>query len=491
MISSGRIARRGQSFCIVNLFLRFENLIDVLLSVRKHGTASLRKLARICSGSSLAQPLLRDMLGEMAFYLHKLWSLGLRLISPKKFLKRFSRVTSSGKFVSEIDGLRFIAIGSVVLFHLAINLSIKAPATYAMPSEGNWLAAVARNGFHGVELFFIISGFILAYPFASHYLKGKGQVVLKQYFLRRVTRLEPPYILCMLLLFFLFIVTNRGTVAQLLPHVAASLVYLHNLVYGHESTINNVAWSLEIEIQFYLLVPLLSMIFIISNKFRRRCLITSVCLLSITSQLLFISPNGRSSLSILKFIHFFLIGFLLADIYLLDWKESPEHRLRWDLVSLVGWPLLFIVWNSPEVSQFSFSSGNDPVLAAYFFPLCAFFLYCAAFKGALTNRIITNPWITTIGGMCYTIYLFHNKLIGVIIGFTKDIAPTGDYSMNLLLQGLLVVPIMLIAAAVYFLLIERPCMRKDSPRRLLTKVQRISSQLARKVAATMPDQAQN
>src|SRR5512135_2587051 len=119
----------------------------------------------------------------------------------EKILSRFRRVTTSGNFISEIDGLRFIAIGTVVLFHLVVNLGIKSPVTYAIPSEGNLIVAVARHGFRGVELFFIISGFILAYPFASHYIKGARRVNLRSYFLRRVTRLEPPYFLCMILFF--------------------------------------------------------------------------------------------------------------------------------------------------------------------------------------------------------------------------------------------------------------------------------------------------
>jgi peptidoglycan/LPS O-acetylase OafA/YrhL len=50
-----------------------------------------------------------------------------------------------------------------------------------------------------------------------------------------------------------------------LPHLAASVGYMHYLIFQAPSAINSVAWSLEIEVQFYILAPLLSMVFAIRN----------------------------------------------------------------------------------------------------------------------------------------------------------------------------------------------------------------------------------
>jgi peptidoglycan/LPS O-acetylase OafA/YrhL len=391
----------------------------------------------------------------------------------RHFLDRFRRVTSSGAFIAEIDGLRFVAIGTVVLFHLVVNLGIKGASAYAVPTHGDWLAAIARHGFHGVELFFIISGFILASPFAAHHLRGRRPVRLKQYFWRRVTRLEPPYMIAMIALFALHVLIKNESAAGLIPHLGASLVYLHNLIYGTENVINNVAWSLEIEVQFYILVPLISWVFAIRNTVWRRGVIIGAGLVAITLQWLFISESSWMYLSIFRFLHFFLIGFLLADIHLIDWQEKPQKGLTWDIVSVVGWPLLFMVWNFPGSSTSIFTLGREPALEAYLFPVLALFLYIAVFRGTLTNRVFTNIWLTTIGGMCYTIYLFHNQLIGYLINFTKDIVPTSVYAINIMTQGVLVLPVMLGASAVYFLLIEKPCMRKDWPQRLRDRVKLI------------------
>jgi hypothetical protein len=71
---------------------------------------------------------------------------------PPRFLLLFRRVTTSGGFIPEIDGLRFIAIISVVIFHLAVGLAIKSPQHFAKP-EHSAVATMAWNGFRGVELF--------------------------------------------------------------------------------------------------------------------------------------------------------------------------------------------------------------------------------------------------------------------------------------------------------------------------------------------------
>ncbi|MGH9512920.1 MAG: acyltransferase family protein [Terriglobales bacterium] len=80
-------------------------------------------------------------------------------------LKHATRETSSGRFIPEIDGLRFFAIGMVILFHVNGYLLAKSSlAGYAAAPHTDWLSQTAFVGFHGVELFFVISGFILGFP---------------------------------------------------------------------------------------------------------------------------------------------------------------------------------------------------------------------------------------------------------------------------------------------------------------------------------------
>jgi peptidoglycan/LPS O-acetylase OafA/YrhL len=265
------------------------------------------------------------------------------------------------------------------------------------------------------------------------------------------------------------VIVKHRSAAELLPHLAASLLYLHNVVYAAESTINNVAWSLEIEVQFYVLAPLLGALFFIRGKKARRAALVALCLASMTLGWFFIAPGTRAYLSILRFGHFFLIGFLLADIYLTDWNERPAKSWWWDLLSLAGWPLLFLFLSGAALPGPGQAPGHEPALTAFLFPIVVFFLYCAAFRGKVTNRVISNAWITTIGGMCYTIYLLHNPTLGLILSATVGLPATGTYTADLLLQLLVVFPLLMLPSAAYFAVIEKPCMRRDWPRRLLDR----------------------
>ncbi len=145
-------------------------------------------------------------------------------------LSRFQRVTSSGSFIPQIDGLRFIAIFLVIIYHLNEDI-LKKNAHKYIDNKLDYIAFnnFIGNGNRGVQLFFAISGFILALPFAYHYIKGAKKPNIKNYFLRRLTRLEPPYIIIMFVLFLAAIfVVKKVTFHQLFPSFLSSLVYTNN-----------------------------------------------------------------------------------------------------------------------------------------------------------------------------------------------------------------------------------------------------------------------
>ena len=115
----------------------------------------------------------------------------------KSWFGKLSRVTSPGrKYYPEIDGLRFLAIASVLIYHVWFAAHQDLSGYEALSRSQSWVLHV-RHGDRGVELFFAISGFILGLPFASHYLGGGPKVAIGRYFQRRLTRLEPPYVIAL------------------------------------------------------------------------------------------------------------------------------------------------------------------------------------------------------------------------------------------------------------------------------------------------------
>lgn len=378
-----------------------------------------------------------------------------------RFLEPYRRITSTGQFIPEIDGLRFVAIFSVYIYHLAGDILRHSPPQLRTSLDGNWLFSVTQILNVGVPLFFVISGFILGMPFAAAHLNHKKPVSLKKYFLRRITRLEPPYILCLLLFFALKIVAARGNATGLLPNLIASIFYVHNVAFGGPSVINFVAWSLEIEIQFYILAPVLATVFLIQKPAGRRMVLFSLLLLA-TGMSRLVSAHPALSHSLLAYAQYFLAGFVLAEFYLYEGNRR-QQKWPWDVVSLAGWPVFLA----------ALVQGGS--LVDWIAPWLILLLYIAAIHGIVMNRFVTNQWITAIGGMCYTIYLLHNYIVAGLGMVTERILPGYPFTTRLSVQFLLMSPVVLVISALYFRWVERPCMRPDWPQELMAAFRRLKS----------------
>ena len=387
----------------------------------------------------------------------------------KLTLNSFRRVTKSGAFIPEIDGLRFIAIASVVLLHcyadqldrtaMGTNLNQTIPGAAPPPVDvfnPHGFFRLLGHGGYGVCIFFAISGFILAWPFAQQHLLASRKAALSSYFLRRITRLEPPYIVMLAIRAGLLLAVGVYDTRFVLAHLAASIFYVHNIVFGVASRIEAVSWSLEIEVQFYCLAPDLAMIYKIPRAWLRRVLLILIIASATPLQRAFLPgwqgvpiAGGGFNLSILAYVQFFLVGLLVADFNVDGWERIP-HTWWWDAISIPLWLLLFWL----QLDTFWFLG-----------PLILPIIFVGAFKGTFIRAILRNPVINTIGGMCYSIYLTHRTTILVIqlllvrlhLGFLFWLA----------LSLLVVAPLSVAVGAVYFLLIERPCMDPRWPNKLI------------------------
>lgn len=376
---------------------------------------------------------------------------------------RLTRITTGGKVVREIDGLRFAAILPVVCQHLAERMHKYSTANFQHNTVDDFISYSLSRGFVGVNVFYLISGFILCLPFASHYLFGAKKVPLKSYFHRRLTRLEPPYILLMSFFFLVLVFVQSQDFREVLPHYLTSLLYIHNAVYLQPSTINPVAWTLEIEVQFYIVAPFLAFLFfsIKDNIWRGIVLILSVVIIITTQQLTGFSVVP-AALFIVGQIHYFLAGFFLANIYLVYWNgKVPEKKsYLYDVVGLVG--LLGMVY------------GKSPELLNRLYFIFSLFIFCyGAFKGKIINRFFSNRWVSAIGGMCYTIYLIHLPFLELFIRLTRNWQFTNSFTINYLIQAAICLPILLTVSIIFFLLIEKPCMDKEWPVKLATKIKKL------------------
>lgn len=272
---------------------------------------------------------------------------------------------------------------SVVLYHLNDYLITKT----GRRGEADWLSGLLSHGHIGVPIFFALSGFIIARPFLAGTAPSLGR-----YFSRRLTRLEPPYLINLLLIFVLLVVVLGEDPAALFPHLVASALYVHQLIFGGASRINFVAWSLEVEFQFYVLAPLLlALLGLVGTGPRRVTLAALVLLWGWAHQ----APEVTRSvlgLTLLRYGGFFAAGMLAADVFVNRWRQSPNLGTRGDALVLMG------------VGLTAAALRGVPG-AAGLLPAAMLLVVLGSLCGRRSSRVLSARPVYLIGGMCYTLYL--------------------------------------------------------------------------------------
>jgi peptidoglycan/LPS O-acetylase OafA/YrhL len=301
-------------------------------------------------------------------------------------------------------------------------------------------------GQNGVFLFFAISGFILSMPFIKSDFYNLPKPILKNYYIRRLTRLEPPFFIYMVSIFLGLMLINyltnislpyKFTLGESLGHFFSGLTYTHFLIYGNWNPINPVTWSLEVEIQFYLLMPF------VLNFLLRRIKVVSYSILFLMIYILpIINDLFKQQLvsfhlnkSLITYGGHFLVGVVLAYLYF-DFKKYAEKKSYY-------FDLLF------ALSVFlTFKEENYGLVV-----LGIFGLFIGLFKGKIFNKLMVHDFFTIIGGMCYTIYLVHFPLLVFFAKLGKSVflASSGLYLTFALV-------FVLGLSSILFLLFERPFM---------------------------------
>jgi peptidoglycan/LPS O-acetylase OafA/YrhL len=157
-----------------------------------------------------------------------------------------------------VDALRGLAALAVCWFHITITSAILNDGIFRSTGKYGWL---------GVEVFFVISGFIIPYALQRSGYKLKNYPI---FLVKRITRLDPPYIASIVLVIavtFFFTFSPHYSGGKFAIDPVGLLLHLGYLnVIFHYPWLNPVYWTLAIEFQYYLLVGLIFSL--ISNKHR-------------------------------------------------------------------------------------------------------------------------------------------------------------------------------------------------------------------------------
>jgi len=312
----------------------------------------------------------------------------------------------------ELDLLRFIAAFAVVLFHYAFR-GQAADELSALPFL--WLAPIAKYGYLGVDLFFLISGFVILMTAASG---SKSHFVVS-----RVVRLYPAFWICCTATFvFSLFVTKMRHVS---PHE-----YLLNLTmlggFFGVRPVDSVYWSLFVEIQFYFVVFLV----LLFRQMHRVKVLLGIWLCLYTA----------STIHPVRFVSFLLIPhwapyFIAGAMFFLISREGlSAYKL-----GVLGVCYVLIVEDSvrslDEIGAHYTTVYSPAIVVAV---LSAFFAIFFLVSTGRTARFASRSWLV-VGALTYPLYLIHQN-----IGFALFNLGYPRVNAHLLLWG--VVSVMLVAA---------------------------------------------
>jgi peptidoglycan/LPS O-acetylase OafA/YrhL len=365
-----------------------------------------------------------------------------------------------------LDGIRALAVLSVVAYHL----------------DFSW----ARGGFLGVDIFFVLSGFLITTLLLEERVET-GRLVLVEFWRRRARRLLPALFLMIIVVVGAPLITSRVFGSNALASVDlsqlrglgfASVFYYANWFaitsgpgyFAQFSGLSPLAhtWSLAIEEQFYLVWPLLTYLLIrrgvgVSRRIGVAVSIT-VALVSSALMAILFHPNSPSSLNFVynaSFTRLFDLAVGAALAWLVVERPALEQSRRWlDPLGALALTALLVAF------YFAGTSSSQPGNAVPTnFMFYGGFLLCALAALVVIAAVrVDDSWLArifswrplrAIGQVSYGIYLWHWPVIIYITPATVHLAG----------KRLLLLRLVLIAAATlasYFLL-EKPIRQRRWP----------------------------
>ena len=184
-------------------------------------------------------------------------------------------VREEAGYVPAIEGLRGVAVLWVILFHYVVvrDGRFDDPAIAAIEAVRP-LNIIVRNGYLGVDLFFLISGFLLTLPWFVRAARGAPPPSTREFYARRFRRIAPAYYVQLVVLFAVVLPLLKGIaywrsdLYVIAANVVAHAAFVHNTTPLTSSSlnINGALWTLAVEAQYYALVPLAALAFLRSPR---------------------------------------------------------------------------------------------------------------------------------------------------------------------------------------------------------------------------------
>lgn len=346
--------------------------------------------------------------------------------------------TQNLPYLPRLDHLRFYAAFLVFIFHFYhFAAGAKPPGI-----PDNVLVAIAHEGYIGVSLFFVLSGFIF-----TLICYGK-EVRYKEFMINRLLRIFPLF----LFMFFVAISVGREQFG------AADVFYIFFSNLGHAPTsdtfLTGAAWSISVEFTFYMIFPFLVTFY---SRYGARYLLKIILILIVMRYgvyLLHAEIVKPFFSTLLGRLDQFLIGMLCAGLYV---RHKSFFASYVHLVFSVALLLVAVTYLNGRISMLSGDAHIQQwvvwltVEAALWGYFILAYLAVPAKYGVKLGR-----YLCRMGEMSYSIYLMHCLIVVIWVKKVGVIPMLSSPQHNLLLNALLAFPLVLLLAHLSYTAIERP-----------------------------------
>lgn len=423
--------------------------------------------------------------------------------------------------IAALDGVRACAILFVITFHIDWT-------NQNFQRLWNWrsdplASSVAIAGGTGVTLFFVLSGFLLFLPYAKALLFADRWPLARSFYVRRALRIMPGYYLSLIILVLL--TTPQYLQSANWPSLGLFLTFLMDSSQATYRMINGPYWTLAVEWQFYMILPLLTLgVLLLVRRVRpeRRLRAVTFCLFGIMAIGLLVrfwglyfldNPTAtflvpRPVMNILLFFTFgqtgkytedFAVGMLGALIYTYAQSLSPEHpfvfKLRRASLWLWGVGILILVFSAIWHFQGNAPTPGWPVLA----PIMPYFswlseMLLAIGYGMCIISILFGPrelqkpftWMPLrwVGLISYSLYIWHLPFIVLFQTRVLPLLPSMSFYFSYALYWVWAAVIIVPFCVLSYAFIERPCMKLgDRWRKVLETKHRVRVQAREEAVA--------
>lgn len=352
------------------------------------------------------------------------------------------------KYLPSIDSLRAIAVIAVIIYHI----------------DANYLP----GGFLGVDLFFVLSGYLISSLIIKEY-KSTGTVNLYNFYVRRARRLLPAVyfmITLVLIIITLFngVLLKKSYLDALFGYIYSSNWWyiFHKLDYfdsfGSQSPFKHL-WSLAIEEQFYMFFPLIFLIFNRKSKSNNGnsklnknfiYVVLSLILVSLIAHILLFDINNINRIYFGTDTRAFslLVGVVGAILYPMDRlseRTTKKDNMIYSIVSLVSILVLIgIMINTSEYNTWLYRGGF--LLVAI---IGLIIIISSGRQYTFMSKLLSFKPFVFIGKISYSLYLWHFPILVV----TTPVSEIGN--PNLFYVTLRIVLIFLVATGSY-MFVETP-----------------------------------